>query len=135
MPNGKHPRQLGRREIEIERVYFPQSGMVSLVVVMQSDAAVETATIGRAGIIGASAGLGLKQSFARAIVQLPGTAAWLSASQFHAATNGSPAIRDLLVHYSGLLLGQVQQSVACSCECYVIVRGYTDKIFPPSEGA
>ena len=22
-----------------------------------------------------------------------------------------------------------------SCECYAIVRGYTDKIFPPSEGA
>jgi hypothetical protein len=22
-----------------------------------------------------------------------------------------------------------------SCECYAIVRGYTDKVFPPSEGA
>jgi CRP-like cAMP-binding protein len=197
-------------EDEIERVYFPHSGMVSLVAVLQSGAAVETATIGRAGVIGASAGLGVKYSFARAIVQLPGTAAWLSASQFHAAANGSEAIRDLIVHYSNLLLAQVQQSVACnvlhtmearlcrwllqahdcmdgndipltqeflgqmlgvrrttvtlaaqllqsagliryrrghiqvmdrpaleelSCECYAIVRGYTDKVFPPSEGA
>jgi CRP-like cAMP-binding protein len=99
---------------EIERVYFPHSGMVSVVAVMQSGAAIETATIGRAGVIGASAGLGLKYSFARAIVQLPGTAAWLSASQFHAAANGSQAIRDLIVHYSGMLLAQVQQSVACN---------------------
>ena len=195
---------------EIERVYFPHSGMVSLVAVMQSGPAVETATIGRAGMIGASTGLGVKYSSARVIVQLPGTAAWLSASQFHAAANGSQAIRDLIVHYSELLLAQVQQSVACnvlhtmearlcrwllqahdcmdgnaipltqeflgqmlgvrrttvtiaaqllrsggliryrrghihildrpaleqlSCECYAIVRGYTDKIFPPSEGA
>jgi CRP-like cAMP-binding protein len=99
---------------EIERVYFLHSGMVSLVAVMRSGAAVETATIGRAGVIGASAGLGVKYSFARAIVQLPGTAAWLSASQFHAAANGSQAIRDLIVHYSGMLLAQVQQSVACN---------------------
>jgi len=99
---------------EIERVYFLHSGMVSLVAVLQSGAAVETATIGRAGVIGASAGLGVKYSFGRAIVQLPGTAAWLSASQFHAAANGSQAIRDLIVHYSGMLLAQVQQSVACN---------------------
>ena len=67
---------------EIERVYFPHRGMVSVVAVMQSGAAVETATIGRAGVIGASAGLGVKYSFARAIVQLPGTAAWLSPPNF-----------------------------------------------------
>src|SRR3954454_13163860 len=66
---------------EIERVYFPHSGMVSLVAVMQSGAAVETATIGRAGEIGASTGLGVKYSSARVIAQLPGTAAWLYASK------------------------------------------------------
>jgi Cyclic nucleotide-binding domain len=76
---------------EIERVYFPHSGMVSVVAVMQSGAAVETATIGRAGVIGASTGLGVKYGSARVIAQLPGAAAWLSASQFHAAANGNPA--------------------------------------------
>jgi CRP-like cAMP-binding protein len=99
---------------EIERVYFPHSGMISLVAVMQSGAAVETATIGRAGVIGASTGLGAKHSVGRAIVQLPGTAAWLSASQFHAAANHSQAIRDLTVRYNDLLLAQVQQSVVCN---------------------
>jgi CRP-like cAMP-binding protein len=99
---------------EIERVYFPHNGMVSLVVVMQSGATIETATIGRAGMIGASTGLGEKHSVGRVIVQLPGTAAWLSASQFHAAANGSQAIRDLIVRYNNLLLAQVQQSVACN---------------------
>src|SRR6476646_2618985 len=71
----------------------------------------ETATIGRAGVIGASAGLGAKQSGGRAIVQLPGTGAWISACQFHAAANRSQRIRDLIVRYNDLLLAQVQQSV------------------------
>jgi CRP-like cAMP-binding protein len=99
---------------EIEHVYFPHSGMVSLVAVMRSGADVETATIGRAGVIGASAGLGAKQSVGRAIVQLPGTGAWLSACQFHAAANRSQGIRDLIVRYNDLLLAQVQQSVVCN---------------------
>jgi CRP-like cAMP-binding protein len=99
---------------EIEHVYFPHTGMVSLVVVMQSGATVETATIGRGGVIGASAGLGAKWSFARAIVQLPGTARWLSAAQFHAAANQSQAIRELIVRYNDLLLAEIQQSVACN---------------------
>ena len=99
---------------EIEHVYFPHTGMVSLVAVMQSGATVETATIGRGGVIGASAGLGARWTFGRAIVQLPGAAAWLSAAQFHAAANECQAIRDLVVRYNDLLLAQVQQSVACN---------------------
>jgi CRP-like cAMP-binding protein len=99
---------------EIEHVYFPHSGMVSLVVVMQSGATVETASIGRAGVIGASAGLGARWAFARSIVQLPGTAGCISASQFHAAANQSQAIRAFIVPYNDVLLAQVQQSVACN---------------------
>src|SRR5262249_44898159 len=99
---------------EIEHVYFPHTGMVSLVAVMQSGATVETATIGRWGVIGASAGLGAWSAVALAIVQLPGTAAWISASHFHAAAMQSTAIRDLIVRYNDVLLAQVQQSVACN---------------------
>src|SRR5499433_3609598 len=99
---------------EIEHVYFPHTGMVSLVAVMQSGATVETATIGRGGVIGASAALGARWTFGRAVVQLPGSATWLSAAQFHAAANECPAIRDLVVRYNDLLLAQIQQSVACN---------------------
>jgi hypothetical protein len=48
---------------------------------------VETATIGRGGVIGATAGLGANGAFARAIMQLPGRAAWLSTHRFYAAAN------------------------------------------------
>jgi CRP-like cAMP-binding protein len=99
---------------EIEHVYFPHTGMVSLVAVLQNGATVETATIGRAGVVGASAGLGARWTVGRAVVQLPGTAACLSRAQFHAAANQCQAIRDLIVRYHDLLLAQVQQAVACN---------------------
>jgi CRP-like cAMP-binding protein len=99
---------------EIEHVYFPYTGMVSLVAVMQSGATVETATIGRSGVIGASAGLGARSTIARVVVQVPGTAAWIAAAQFRAAAAQSRAIRDLIVRYNDVLLALVQQSVACN---------------------
>jgi hypothetical protein len=43
---------------EIERVYFPHTGMVSLVAVMQSGAAVETAFLGTIGMDWTYAGVG-----------------------------------------------------------------------------
>jgi CRP-like cAMP-binding protein len=62
---------------EIGQVYFPHSGMVSLVAVMQNGATVETAALGRSGVIGANAVLVARSAVARAIVQcrarLPGS--------------------------------------------------------------
>jgi len=81
---------------------------------MQSGATVETATIGRSGVIGASAGLGARSTIARAVVQLSGTATWISGARVHAAANQSETLRDRIGRYNDLLLAQVQQSVACN---------------------
>ena len=99
---------------DIEQVYFPHDGLVSLVAVMRSGATVETASVGRNGIIGATAALGSRCAFGRAVVQLPGTAAWIPAAQLYAAAKESNAIRDLAVRYNDFLIAQIQQSVACN---------------------
>ena len=98
----------------IDHVYFPHTGMVSLVTIMRNGATVETATLGRAGVIGSTAGFGARHAVGRAIVQLPGIASRLPAARFHAAARESEAIRDLAVRYNDLLIAQVQQSVACN---------------------
>jgi CRP-like cAMP-binding protein len=98
----------------VENVYFPHSGIVSLVAVMRTGVTVETATIGREGVIGATVDPGSRRAFGRAIVQLPGTAACIPFSQFHAAASRSRAIRDLIVRYNELLIAQIHQSVACN---------------------
>jgi CRP-like cAMP-binding protein len=99
---------------EIEHVYFPLSGVVCRIVLMRNGATAETAMIGRTGILGISAGLGLRRATGRAVVQIPGEAARIAASQFEEAVRESTAIRDLVVRYNGLVLAQVQQSVACN---------------------
>ncbi len=66
---------------EIDRVFFPLSGMISLVVLMKDGKAIETATVGREGVVGAMAGLGLHKMRVRAIAQLPLVASCCSVSQ------------------------------------------------------
>ena len=98
----------------IDHVYFPQGAMVSLVALMQNGTTIETATLGRAGVVGGSAGLGARRAVGRAIVQLPGPASRMPAHQFHAAARQSERIRELAIRYNDLLLAQIQQSVACN---------------------
>jgi CRP-like cAMP-binding protein len=99
---------------DLEYVYFPYSGMISLVCVMKDGATVETATLGRGGVIGATAGLGSRHAFCRPIVQISGETTRIARSSFHLAVDKSSAIRDLVVRYNDLLLSQIQQSVACN---------------------
>jgi CRP-like cAMP-binding protein len=98
---------------DIRYVYFPHSAMVSLVLMMQSGVSVETASIGRSGVVGLTAGLGASHAQARAVVQLPGTAARISFHDLQAAAGESAAIRDLVLRANDLLVAQIQQSVAC----------------------
>ena len=107
---------------EIEHVYFPHSGMVSLVAVMRSGATVETMTVGRAGVLGAMAAFGSRRAVGRAIVQIPGEAARIPASQFQLAARESSALRDLVAGYNDLTLAYIQQCVACSALHYLEAR-------------
>lgn len=38
---------------EFDQIYFPQSGMLSLLAVLRDGKAIETATVGREGVVGA----------------------------------------------------------------------------------
>jgi len=99
---------------EIEHVYFPHNGMISLVAVMQDGMTVETATVGRGGAVGTTAGLGSRCAFGRAVVQLPGWAERISCARFHAIAQQDEALRNLVVRYNDVLIMQIQQSVACN---------------------
>jgi CRP-like cAMP-binding protein len=54
---------------EVEHIYFPYAGMISLLAVLKEGRAIETATVGREGVVGATAGLGFHIALARAVVQ------------------------------------------------------------------
>lgn len=95
-------------------VYFPQTGMISLIVQMPEDRAVEVGTVGSEGAVGMAVGLGSRISFICALVQVAGVSLCISASRFRAAAGQSSRIRDLIIRYAELQLGQVQQTAACN---------------------
>jgi CRP-like cAMP-binding protein len=97
-----------------DAVYFLQTGMVSLIVQMPEDTAIEVGTVGSEGALGMAAGLGSRISFIAALVQVSGTAWCVPASAFRTAVEQSARIRALVVRYSELQLGQIQQTAACN---------------------
>jgi CRP-like cAMP-binding protein len=99
---------------EIEYVYFPHYGMLSLLAVLKDGKAIETATVGREGVVGAMAGLGLYRSLVRIVVQLPIGLTKISALQFRKAAARSDAIRDLCIQYNEVLLSQARVTAACN---------------------
>jgi CRP-like cAMP-binding protein len=105
---------LQEQEAPVAHVYFPMSGLVSLVSVMENGQEIETAVVGRDGAVGAFVGVGSSNAFARATVQIPATCAIISESHFHVAVSQSERIRDLILGFKEALLGQVQQTAACN---------------------
>jgi len=57
---------------KIEFVYFPNAGLVSLVVAMKEGKTVEVGAVGNEGLVGTPAVVGLDRSPHRAIVQITG---------------------------------------------------------------
>ena len=105
---------LQEQEAPVAHVYFPMSGLVSLVSVMEHGQEIETAVVGRDGAVGAFVGVGSSNAFTRATVQIPATCAIISESHFRVAVSQSERIRDLILGFKEALLGQVQQTAACN---------------------
>jgi hypothetical protein len=59
----------------LDHVFFPDSGVVSVVAVYADGSVIEMATIGREGCTGMQAFFGAKSSAVRLLVQIPGSAA------------------------------------------------------------
>ncbi|WP_213741648.1 Crp/Fnr family transcriptional regulator [Bradyrhizobium sp. dw_411] len=99
---------------EVDQVYFPLSGMISLLSVLQNGNGVETATVGREGVVGAMAGLGLHRSHVKAVAQLESVVARIQAAQFRKVAASRPAIVDLCIRYNEVLLSQARITAACN---------------------
>jgi CRP-like cAMP-binding protein len=98
----------------VDHVYFPQSGMISLLILTRSGGTIETSTIGREGAVGLHRGLGKRLSFTRATAQIAGRCSIITAPRFQQAVDGSAAIRDLIGRYTELLWAEAQQVAACN---------------------
>jgi CRP-like cAMP-binding protein len=98
----------------LHHVFFPDSGVVSVVAVYADGSVIEMATIGREGCTGMQAILGAKTSSVRLLVQIPGGATKMSRAAFTRAMESMPAFRGLMYAFVQAFLEQVMVSVACN---------------------
>jgi CRP-like cAMP-binding protein len=119
MPELEHIRSpralvLMNADSSLDHVFFPDSGVVSVLAVYADGNIIEMATIGREGCTGVQAALGAKQSSVQLLVQIPGSAAKMSRAAFMRAMQSMPAFRALMYAYTQAFLEQVMVSVACN---------------------
>jgi CRP-like cAMP-binding protein len=99
----------------ITRAYFPYTGAVSLVVVLSSGQMIETAMVGRDGMVGGSAAFDAQPAASsRAIVQLQGAAWVIDAELLRQMASARPDVQTLLLRHERVLFAQTQQISACN---------------------
>src|ERR1700688_2582670 len=96
----------------LHHVFFPDSGVVSVVAVYADGSIIEMATIGREGCTGVQAVFGAKSSSFRLLVQIPGSAARMSRAAFARAMGSMPSLNRLMSSLVQAFLEQAMVSVA-----------------------
>jgi CRP-like cAMP-binding protein len=126
---------LQEADSQIEQVYFPQSGMISLLTVMRDGESVETATIGREGVVNVIAGLGGRRAASRAVMQVAGTVAQIPATSFQRLVETSAPLREIVIRCNEVHVALVQQTEGCNalhdvekrmCRCLLQTRDRCD---------
>jgi CRP-like cAMP-binding protein len=110
----QHGQILLDADSSLEDVFFPDSGVISVVAVYEDGNIIEMATIGREGCTGFQAIFGAKESSVRFLVQIPGSAAKMSRAAFTRAMASMPSFRNLMYAYVHAFLEQVLVSAACN---------------------
>jgi CRP-like cAMP-binding protein len=98
----------------LDDIYFPHSGMISLMVVTSDGRAVEISTIGREGAVGLHGALGARFSFTRAITQVGGVFSTIAANRFAPFVREYAPVRERISRYTEILWAESQQIAACN---------------------
>jgi CRP-like cAMP-binding protein len=106
----------------IKHVYFPHSGIISLIVGLKGGQTIEVAMIGCDSVVGGSFALGASFVLNKGIVRAPGIASILDATRLRKAAAASSALRKTLFRHEQATLAQAQQSVACNAKHSIEAR-------------
>ena len=116
----------------ISHVYFPNDGLVSLVVSSHDGIQVESSIVGLEGLVGAMAVLGDKHTITKAEVEIAGTAWQAPISVLRDQSQSDSALERALLRYMQVLYNQTAQSALCNrahsvedrfCRWMLVIRG------------
>jgi CRP-like cAMP-binding protein len=98
----------------ITSVYFPLTCVISMMAEMKNGASIEIATVGKEGVLGIPAFLGIDVAVARGIVQGSGEARRMSVKDFKEAAKNDEHFATILRRYTHALLMQIALSGGCN---------------------
>jgi CRP-like cAMP-binding protein len=93
---------------------FVNTGLVSILSILNDGRAVDIGLIGKEGFVGTPLIAGFRSSLSRAIVQVEGTAFSIAAKALPAILDRTPQLRLALQRYALVLELQMRQAVACN---------------------
>lgn len=105
---------LFKRGEEVRYVYFPISGLYSLLAPATDGDTVEVGTVGREGFLGIGVHLGVDTAYCTAIAQVPGEAVRIEAGAFKEEVGRCATVTTVLGRYIHALYVQTVQWVACN---------------------
>jgi CRP-like cAMP-binding protein len=98
----------------VRNVYFPLTGVISLVVEMNVGEMIETAMVGRDGVANGTAALDSKIALHKGIVQVAGDAMKINPDVLRKIAHDFDPLQSILIRHEQVLLAQAQQSAGCN---------------------
>ena len=99
---------------KLKFMYFPNRGLISLVVVLKNGKTVEAGIVGKEGASGTALAASVSSSALREIVQISGEGFRIKSEVLHKLLLAMPNLRKALNRYNVLLGMQVSQTAACN---------------------
>ncbi len=99
---------------KLEFAYFPNRGLISLVVVIKDGKTADAGIVGNEGCTGTLAAVGLSRSTLRAVVQITGDGFRVEVGALQNTLKSAPNLQLILSRYAGIRSMQVAQTAACN---------------------
>ena len=98
----------------IRYVYFPTSGVISLLCTTDEGMSIEAGTAGAEGMVGIPVFLGVDTSFNKTLVQVAGEALRMKAEAFREVARQPSRLHDLMLLYVDARMTQMSLSIGCN---------------------
>ncbi len=103
-----------RASAPVQQLYFINSGLVSLIEIMEDGRSVEIGVVGVEGFVGVFALYGAGNALVDYVVQVPARAFRIDRKTLQDELSKDQAFRDLVQRYLFLLARQLAQTAACN---------------------
>ncbi len=112
----EHPRKamIAEKDQPFNYAYFPDEGMVSIVLVTTEGVPIEVGTVGKEGFVGIPILLGADISDRKLYSQVPGHGWSMDTGDFRKAVNEIAELRNLCQLFTLTMINQISQTAACN---------------------